>query len=485
MDIFNEFFTDSGIYFNIFDQMTDEVFIFDNHCRLQYCNKGAEKSEGFLLKDVKGKSIFELYDFEHDLSRERSPALIALTKEHPINNAICPYYVNNVEKIKVISSAPIYRDGTLVGAYTVQHDLTQIKDIVNQNIALQKAISKQRELFPSANDTFSPIIGTSNAMTTCVHIAKQAAQTNSSVMLVGDTGTGKEIFARAIHEAGNRAKRPFLALNCAAIPETLIESILFGTTKGAFTDAVEKDGLLMQANTGTVFLDEINSMPLSSQAKLLRVLEEKRITKLGGSKSEKVDIRLICSTNEDPEQAIKAHHMREDLYYRLSVVQINIPPLRKRKEDIPLLVEHFINEYNEQFQKNIHGIETDAMSLLMNYHWPGNVRQLKACIESAMNFSIENENISTSILPMYLFHKETTVKQQVPVFSPTLEQETDAPSPRRAIGKSELRIKAAEKEKQAIAEALQKHNGNISQTAKELHISRSLLYYRLKKYHLD
>ena len=174
-------------------------------------------------------------------------------------------------------------------------------------------------------------------------------------MLIGSTGSGKEIFARAIHNGSNRVKKTVLALNCAAIPETLIESILFGTVKGVYTGAVEKDGILAQADGGTVFLDEINSMPLASQAKLLRVLEERRIMKLGSNKEVPIDIRVISSTNEDPVDAVRNQHMREDLLYRLSVVPIVIPPLRERKEDLPELIDYFIKKYNDRFDKHILG----------------------------------------------------------------------------------------------------------------------------------
>ncbi|MGN0962229.1 MAG: sigma 54-interacting transcriptional regulator, partial [Clostridia bacterium] len=270
MGLFDELFNARSLYFDVFDKMIEAVYICDTDRNLIYFNRAAEKLDGYLLKDVKGKSTYELYG----LTETESPMLRALTTERPVVNEEFSYYVNGKEVVQLCNSGPIYEEGRLIGAYTVQRDLTMYKDIMEKNIALQRAISRQKNTVVSLrDDSFSEIIGGSDKFCHCVAQARRAARTSSSVMLIGATGSGKEVFARAVHEGSDRRGKPFLALNCAAIPESLIESILFGTTRGVYTGAVEKEGILSQADGGTVFLDEINSMPLASQGKLLRVLE--------------------------------------------------------------------------------------------------------------------------------------------------------------------------------------------------------------------
>lgn len=519
MNLFEALFDKRNLYFDALDHMIEAIYICDTEQNLIYFNKAAERLDGYLLSEVKGRSTYELYG----LDERHSPMLRALTTERPVVNEEFSYYVNGKEIVQLCNAGPIYDEGRLVGAYTVQRDLTMFKNMVEQNIALQNAMNYQRSIgaLPE-NDPFSNIVGISETFQRCVEQARQAAKTTSSVMLIGSTGSGKEVFARAIHDGSDRRKKPFLALNCAAIPETLIEGILFGTTKGVYTGAVEKDGILAQAEGGTVFLDEINSMPLVSQAKLLRVLEERKIMKLGSDKETPIDIRIISSTNESPAEAIRNGHMREDLFYRLSVVQVLIPPLRERKEDIPHLVRYFVDKYNKRFHKNVLGADSNVMSVFMDFSWQGNVRQLKACIESAMNFAKDGGWITLSDLPVYVFEDvespDNRYRQWIKVknkvisdtayshyvaepmnigaeavsASPVVEDMNpvvSVPAVSREYAYSleedvDVLAEIRSEEKEEIIVALKQYKGNITKAAASLGMSRQSLSYRMKKYHL-
>jgi len=242
---------------------------------------------------------------------------------------------------------------------------------------------------------FFGMVGKSKELKGVFNIISRVALTESTVLITGESGTGKELVARAIHELSNRKRRQLVTVNCAAIPEALLESELFGYEKGAFTGAQNsKRGVFEEANNSTIFLDEIGSAPLSIQAKLLRVLESGEIRKLGSTKSGKVDVRVITATNKNLQDEVKRGNFRDDLLYRLQVVEINIPPLRQRREDIPLLVQHFINYYRLKLNKEIHEISPEAMEILMKYDYPGNVRELENIIEQAM--VVSRENIITS-----------------------------------------------------------------------------------------
>lgn len=245
--------------------------------------------------------------------------------------------------------------------------------------------------------TLDDIVTQNETMIKLKENIRNIANNNSSVLIYGETGTGKELVAESIHMEGNRKNKPFISQNCAAIPSTLLESIFFGTEKGGFTGAETRKGLFEMANGGTLFLDEINSMEITMQAKLLRAIEEKKIRRIGGNKDIHFDIRLICATNEHPEKLIENQIMRQDLYYRIAVVFLEIPPLRKRKDDIKPLIQHFINKYNKQMKMSIKGIMPMVEEMLYSWVWPGNVRELGNVIESAFNME-RGEYISLSSL---------------------------------------------------------------------------------------
>lgn len=487
----------------LFDDSPDAVFFDSADERVVYANDAALDLEGFTREKMEGRCFRELYDFKNDFKIGDSPLCRAFeTKEH-IKDQLITYFVNNRKIVSTCDAKPVFDGDEFMGVLVIERDLTAINSIVEQNFTLQKELLRMNEEIHTAQQQenhFDDLVGQNIAYVQCKQQAAIAAKTDSSVLIVGETGCGKEVFAKAIHKSSNRSDKPFYALNCAAIPESLIESILFGTSKGVYTGAIDREGLLSQANGGTLFLDELNSMPLMSQAKLLRVLEEKQITKLGSNKAIPLDIRVISAINEAPLDAMKNHHIRSDLYYRLSVVELSIPPLRKRMDDVSLLVSFFIDNINQKLQKNIIGIENEAIKIIKEYNWPGNVRQLKACIESAMNFAENNSRIQKENLPAYVFGEfenavhsnaeETDNRRQKasadPIRVPHLQTiiKEEPPTPNSITPHEQLKKELEEKKGQEIMDALRQCDGSLTKTAEKLGISKQLLIYRMKKYHL-
>ncbi len=321
----------------------------------------------------------------------------------------------------------------------------------------------------SANYQFSDIIHISPAMNGVVAKCRQVAKSDSSVMIYGETGTGKELFAQSIHNESPRANGPFLAINCAAIPENLLESLLFGTEKGAYTGAERHPGLFEQASSGTLLLDEINSMPLKLQSKLLRVLDTKTVMALGASKPKEVDIRIVASVNRSPEQLMQNKEMLPDLFYRLNAIHIRVPPLRSRPEDIELLAQHFLDSYNRQLGKQNNGISPEAMELLKTYHWPGNVRELEHTIEAALNLTDGSRELRVEDIPAYFF-------------SPAGASAAGSGGANaRSVPNVPLREAVADYERGLIRQALQEAKGNIDRAAALLQIPRTTLYSRMSK----
>ena len=300
--------------------------------------------------------------------------------------------------------------------------------------------------------------------------AKRMAHSESRIMLLGETGTGKELFAQSIHNDSLRAKEPFIAINCSAIPDNLLESILFGTHKGAFTGAENKAGLFEEAKNGTLFLDEINSMSVILQAKLLRALESNRIRRLGSNTEIQVNPRIISAMNIDPGQAIANEQLRSDFYYRLAVVTIKCPPLREREEDIITLARHYITKYNKILGRKIDEISPEVMEILESYNWPGNVRELSHCIEHAMNM-LDTADTALQVQHLPAFLRDKTVKKNM--------------MPAGVTRISDYNQTILQVEKDILTQALIKDHGNINQTAKELGLSRQCLFYKLKRLNID
>ena len=303
------------------------------------------------------------------------------------------------------------------------------------------------------------IVGNSPAIRQVLEDMNLVADTDTSVMITGESGTGKELVARGIHKLGNRKKRPFVKVNCAAIPRDLLESELFGHKKGAFTGALEdRKGRFVEADGGVLFLDEIGDLPLSLQPKLLNAVEEKTVTPVGSTKSIKCDVKIICATNQDLPKMIEQGRFRQDLHYRLNTFHIQIPPLRERKEDIPLLVEYFLEQFCQSFGRSPLAIEREAMDLLQVYDWPGNVRELRNTIERLV-LKCRGQRISAQEVPPEI-----------------------AMAGRKKAKDAVSELDMVEHEKRLIVEALNKTGGNQVRAARLLGITRNTLRYRMKKY---
>jgi len=328
-----------------------------------------------------------------------------------------------------------------------------------ENRLLKKEVIRLRKEVESRYD-FHQLIGKSPSMQKIYDLIERISDSSSNVLITGESGTGKELVAKAIHYNGVRKEGPFIAINCAAIPETLLESELFGYKKGAFTDAKsDKKGLIFEANEGTLFLDEITEMPLTLQAKLLRAIEEKEVRPLGDTNSHPVDVRIISTTNRDIGSLIQQSRFREDLYYRLKVIDVELPPLRDRREDISLLVLHFVNKFSQGSKKNISGVSEEALKIFLNYSWPGNVRELENVIQRAITLSRHD-----LILP-----------EDLPA---SITQATDEKLFEKAM---EENLTLDQLEKQYIKRILIAAGGNKTKAAERLGLDRKTLYRKLEE----
>jgi nitrogen regulation protein NR(I) len=331
---------------------------------------------------------------------------------------------------------------------------------------------------PEEPDRSTPLVGASPSMHAVHEMVARVADSPSTVLITGESGTGKELIAKALHRGSSRRDKPLIKVNCAAIPRDLVESELFGYERGAFTGAVgAKPGRFELADTGTLFLDEIGEVPVEMQVKLLRALQESEFERVGGIKTLRVDVRLVAATNRDLKQAIAEGRFREDLYYRLAVVPIALPPLRERREDIPLLVKHFIEKYDQRLGKHVEGIEDEALSLLMSYSWPGNIRELENLMERSVLFA-DTALIQASALPDGLRERGPhTPPAPVSAVGPL----APLTAPSGASMKEIVRQAQAELEKELIARALEETSGNVTRAAKRLQISRKSLQVKMKE----
>ncbi len=322
-----------------------------------------------------------------------------------------------------------------------------------------------------------PLVGQSPAMKTIYDMVARVADSPSTVLITGESGTGKELIAKALHRGSGRRDKPLIKVNCAAIPKDLVESELFGYEKGAFTGAVgSKPGRFELADGGTLFLDEIGEIPVEIQVKLLRALQESEFERVGGIKTLKVDVRLIAATNRDLKALIADGRFREDLYYRLAVVPIALPPLRERREDVPLLVRHFIEKYDRRLGKKVEGIEDEALALLQGYAWPGNIRELENLMERSVLFA-DGPRIEASALPDALREKGAATTAPIAAVGPL----GAIAAPSGASMKEIVRQAQAELERELITRALEETGGNVTRAAKRLQISRKSLQVKMKE----
>jgi DNA-binding NtrC family response regulator len=354
---------------------------------------------------------------------------------------------------------------------------SQIKQVVDKAIRThQRKLQSPRPFLPREGQGRFGLVGRSSSLEQVFGVIEKVADTPSTVLLSGESGTGKELVARALHAHSSRRDGPFIAINCAAIPKSLIESELFGYDKGAFTGAVAaKPGRFELAHEGTLFLDEIGEVPVEMQVKLLRVLQESSFERVGGIKTLKVDVRLIAATNRDLRKEVQAGHFREDLFYRLNVVPLHLPPLRDRREDIPLLVSHFLARFNERLKKHVTSVAPDALERLTNHAWPGNIRELENVLERSILFA-DGPVLETVDLPT-----DASGAPAAPITQPELDERPAAPA--QSL-KDLVRRETDRVERDLIRQALDETDGNVTQAARRLKISRKSLQTKMKEFGL-
>ncbi|SEG05907.1 PAS domain S-box-containing protein [Caloramator fervidus] len=444
----------------ILDNIHEAVCIIDKNGIVIYWNKSAEKLYEIPSDKILGKPILDFFP---------NALILKALKGEKIENV---YHKPRYNKTVILSVIPIFDDnGQIIAAVSTDRDVTEIMTLSEQLERTKKKleiIKHQYKRQISQNYSFSSIVGKSKKIIEAISIAQRVASSSASILITGESGTGKEVFAKAIHDASGREGN-FVAINCSAIPETLLESELFGYVEGAFTGALKKGkiGKFEIANNGTLFLDEIGDMPLSMQVKLLRVLQDGVIYKLGDEKPTKVNVRIIAATNKNLEKMIKEGTFREDLYYRLAVVQINLPPLRERKEDIKELSYLFFNMFAEEEGIEIKRIDKKVLEVFENYKWEGNVRELKNVIQRMIILS-NNGEITLDLVPEYILnYNKNSIDLNI-----QNAQEYD------------LQRIIENVEKNVIKKVLDITNGNKNKAAKMLNIKRSTLYYKLNQYGL-
>ena len=379
------------------------------------------------------------------------------------------YLNKNGKEISTINSTfPIFDyDGELIAAIEIAEDITDIKTLSNTILELKSDITVSNSPDTQINKYhFSDILGKSKKFADVLQRAQKAALSSASVLIYGETGTGKELFAQSIHYASGRRGRPFLAQNCAALPESLLEGILFGTARGGFTGALDRQGLFEQADGGTLLLDEISAMPYTLQSKLLRILQENYVRRIGGTKDIPIDVRIIATLNEEPETLMESGRLRRDLYYRLKMIEVVIPPLRERSDDILVLAESFLDRYNNKFNKQVWMLSDGAKSKLLAHDFPGNARELENIIMSAVALSGAEHVLAEESLDIPLRGSG---------FS-------GAPGDLGSMNGAALDEYMEAIEKNLIMQALTNNGGNITKTANQLGLQRQALQYKLKKY---
>jgi PAS domain S-box-containing protein len=433
----------------ILNSVADGVFTINRQSKITFINEAAEKITGYTRKEALGQNCYDIFRADICLTRCALKETIG-TKTQIVN---LPVTILNKEGKEIpisISTAVLKNEkGQIIGGVETFRDLSTLE-------ALRKELSQRYSL--------EDIISKNHQIQEIFNILPTIAQSDSTVLIQGQSGTGKELFAKAIHNLSPRKTNPFIKVNCGAIPETLLESELFGYVKGAFTDAKnDKAGKFALADGGTVFLDEVGDMPLSLQVKLLRVLQEKEFEPLGSTKTLKADVRIVAATNQDLAELVPAGKFRDDLYYRLNVVKIKLAPLAERKEDIPLLINAIIQKFNARMGKRVMGVSNEALNFLLAYDYPGNVRELENIMEHAFVLC-KNDLIVLDCLPREIVGM------------------------RRERGKSDLAVKGKspldEVEAKLIRDALKRNEKNRIKTAGDLAMSRVTLWRKMRKYGL-
>jgi len=435
------------------------IFIVDRYGNVIFYNKSINDLAGIQVDSAIGKHVFEIFP---RLSEETSTIIRTLKTGKAIQNYVQNYYNYHDKLVTILSSTiPIYENGQLEGAVEIFSDVEKYNHINYEKL--------NKKVVESAFYTLDDLKGSSKSKKDIINKIKKTAESRSPVLVYGETGTGKEIVVQCLHNESKRKNKPFIAQNCAAIPGTLFESILFGTKLGSFTGAKDSKGLIESADGGTLFLDEINSMDITLQAKLLRFLQEGQIRRVGENTIREVDVRVIAAMNENPYEAIENGRLRNDLFYRLNAINFFLPPLRENNKDIIELSLYFLDYFNKDLNKDIKGFSEEVISFFKTYKWPGNVRELKHTIEHAINIA-ENPLITINDLPDYILTNKFNANQ---ITNNTKGVEN--------IYYGSLNEQVEQFERNVILSALKQNECNVSKTANNLGIPRQTLYYKMDK----
>ncbi len=447
----------SAYWETVLNTMKDGLMIVDRGGTILSVNRAFETITGYTVEEIIGKPCSALRCDICDIARDKNGDYwCILFRTGSLNMRRCTLERKDGSYVRVLKNASLLHDssGNVIGAVETLTDITDIVQKEHQIEAFQREIRSQ--------ECFHGLLGSSAAMRKVFSLIASTEASDAPVIIFGESGTGKELVAEAIHKTGARRRKPFVKVNCAALNESLLESELFGHVKGAFTGAYKtRKGRFEAAEGGDIFLDEVGDLPLSTQVKLLRVLEENVIERVGENKPIKVDVRVISATNKDLKALVDKGLFREDLFFRINVIPITIPPLRKRIEDIPLLAEKFFKRIQIKSGKNIEGISDEAMKKLTDYHWPGNVRELKSAFEYAF-VSCQNSIIQPHHLPPNILY--TKPDNEDSVFAP---------------------VSRGEAKKKKLLDALEKAEGNQSEAARMLGVSRITIYNWIKKFNIN
>ena len=450
---------------NYYDNFHD-ILIADADGIIEYSSVYDKGTGTFVNEAITGMHILEVYP---ELTEEKSSVLRCIRTGKIIYDTVQKLTnINNITSYYVSTDFPIISKGNTIGVIETSREISRAEfmEIVNKK---DRDISQGLYRLEDIKTKASVLLDIKSTI-------EKVADSESTVLIIGETGTGKDMIAQAIHSSGYRQNKPFIVQNCAAIPSTLLESTFFGTVKGAFTGAENTKGLFEAADGGTIFLDEINSMDIYLQAKILKVVEDKCFRPIGSSESKQVDVRIISASNKNLEDLVKEGSFREDLFYRLGVVRLEVPPLRERKEDIEYIAKHFIHVFNKSFHKNITQISTIALEVLNNHQWRGNVRELQNVMEYIFNF-IDKTCIQIEDLPVYLYDTSYSCGNE-------LEAVKNGVSSRFLISENiSLGEKLKAYEKKLILDAINS-TSSLVEAAKLLKISPPSLQYKLRKYNL-
>lgn len=465
---------DYGAVLRKLSELVDEgIQCVDSEGVTVFYNEKMAELEGINAEDALNRCFKEIYP---DLPDSQSTLLKAVRSGEATVNQQQTYFNTYGKEITTINTTvPIKSNGEIIGAVEVAKDVTRLREMTNQIIEYQSETMRKGSKTDRINKikryTFDDIIGNDEKIVRLKENARKIADNPYPVLIIGETGTGKELFAQSIHFASRRADKPFLAQNCAALPGSLLESILFGTAKGGFTGAMDRAGMFEQASGGTLLLDEINAMPFALQSKLLRVLQENYVRRIGGAKDIPVDVRVIAVSNEPLEDLIDEGRFRRDLYYRLNTITLKVPSLNERREDIPVLAEAFIRKHNGKLNKNVERLSEEAGKKLMEWEYLGNIRELENIVIAAMSTMGDERVMREDDIRLSRTNAFTG--------SPVMVRETGGGKKVDMQGKTlPERLKALENE--IIDSVMRENGGNISRSADQLGIKRQSLQYKLK-----